>query len=158
MNEAWDLHLSSEVGSEPLKLYAVLSTASEMLYLFCGRNLDGPFLEDRPYFMTELLIPLPMVPLKKTKGGFQMFSKSEWDSLLLEEEEVAPIFSNAQRSLFSHQEETEHLSDDVAPVSDQSFSNLSSEEEQSEITSEEETEEDDVSEGGLLEQEGPLEV
>ena len=153
LNEACDVCLPS---GELLKLYAVSEGSNhELYYLFCASSLEGGFLEERPHFLRELLLPLPMVPLRKSERGFHMLSRSDWEALLLEEETAAPIFSSAQRSLLSLPPEAEGSSAASDADSDSDATDVS--EEETVFTSDKEDLADDVSEAELLE-EPPVEV
>jgi len=82
----WNLRLDST--NETLRLNAVCKSerSGNVYYVFCGHgNSHTCWLDDRPAFLKELLLPLPAVLLRRSALGFHMLSKSDWDMLLQEE-------------------------------------------------------------------------
>jgi hypothetical protein len=86
-----------------LRLFGVCqANVVDLYYLFCPERAAWQgFLEERPLCMAELLVPLPMLPLRRSARGFHMLSKADWDVLLQEEETVPSLSRAGQRSLLS---------------------------------------------------------
>jgi hypothetical protein len=85
LDASWNLRIEST--RDVLRLGAVCQSAQtgDVYYVFCGTGKRPAWLEDRPAFLKELLLPLPVVMLRRSARGFHMLSKGDWDALLLEE-------------------------------------------------------------------------
>lgn len=164
----WNLRL--EHTQEVLHLGAVGQSAhtGDVFYVFCGQVARGAdpdgrstrWLEERPTFLKEILLPLPVVLLRRSPRGFHMLSKSDWDALLQEDDAIlasAVCVAPAQVTVGAEAEEAAssvpvELSDDAdSDVSDASPSDSSS---SFDVTDEEEEAalEDELSEAGLLDE------
>ena len=162
-----DLKVTLPSG-ERLSLYAMCQNGDcqDVYYLFSSEVPNAPCLEQRPSFCTELLIPLPMVPLRESSLGLRMLCPAEWDALLQEAACAAPPFlgavpaPEAASALLPEAECLSDASPEAASDAPDTGSEASEGDSESTLSSEEDLEDDDVQsdDEGLLDDSAAAEL